>query len=113
MTSPRVTFPEAGDPGLTLETITPSGRLAIAGLSLSISATFKPIGSDEFCDFAGTKDSLFAGSSPRENPNFISSPSLITFAYTLVSGCSCPTTWKIRTKFNFFAVKFNYYISRN
>ena len=71
--SPFETFPEAGDPGFTLETITPSGRLDIDGLSLSISATLIPMGSEEFCDFAGTKDSLFTGSSPSVNFSLISS----------------------------------------
>ena len=65
MTSPLKILPEAGEPGVTLETITPSGKLSIDGLSLSISATFNPSGSFDLLDFAGINESLSVGSSPR------------------------------------------------
>ena len=86
MTSPLKILPEAGEPGVTLETITPSGKLSIDGLSLSISATFNPRGSFDLLDFAGINESLSVGNSPRTKLIDISSPSLITLALASVSG---------------------------
>ena len=61
-------------------------------MSLSISATFNPRGSDDCCVLAGINCSLVIGSSPNTKSKVISFPSLITFAFAEESGLIWPTT---------------------